>query len=138
MIWNTLSKYQDVGLLIIRLGLGLGFLFFHGWEKLIGGPERWEGLGNAMGVFGITFAPTFWGFMAAFSESVGGLLIAAGLFFRPICAMLAFTMFVASARHIITGEGSAAHSLKYMIMLAGLVFVSPGKYSVDAWLSRRK
>ena len=83
MIWDKLSKYQDIGLLVARLGIGLGLLFFHGWGKLIEGPERWKGVGGAMSNFGIDFGHTFFGFLASFSESVGGLLIAAGLFFRP-------------------------------------------------------
>lgn len=138
MIWNQLSKYQDAGLLIFRLGFGLGFLFFHGWGKLIGGPELWEGLGGAMSVFGINFGHTFFGFMAAFAESIGGIMIAAGLFYRPIAAMLAFTMFVAMMRHFITGEGSAGHSFKNMFVLLGLMPLGPGKYSLDAMLSKNK
>lgn len=138
MIWNQLSKYQDIGLLVFRLGFGLGFLFFHGWGKLTGGPELWEGLGGAMSVFGINFGHTFFGFMAAFAESIGGIMIAAGLFYRPIAAMLAFTMFVAMMRHFITGEGSAGHSFKNMFVLLGLMPLGPGKYSVDAMLSKNK
>ncbi len=138
MIWNQLSKYQDAGLLVFRLGFGLGFLFFHGWGKLIGGPELWEGLGGAMSVFGINFGHTFFGFMAAFAESIGGIMIAAGLFYRPISAILAFTMFVAMMRHFITGEGSAGHSFKNMFVLLGLMPLGPGKYSIDAMLSKKK
>lgn len=138
MIWNKLSKYQDAGLLVLRLGFGLGFLFFHGWGKLTGGPERWEGLGGALSSFGINFGHTFFGFMAAFSESIGGILLAAGLFYRPIAALLACTMFVAMSRHFITGEGSAGHSFKNLFVLLGLITIGPGKYSLDAWLARRK
>ncbi|MFK7848180.1 MAG: DoxX family protein [Rhodothermales bacterium] len=138
MIWSKLSKYQDAGLLVLRLGFGLGFLFFHGWGKLTGGPERWEGLGAALSIFGINFGHTFFGFMAAFSESIGGIMLAAGLFYRPITALLACTMFVAMSRHFITGDGSAGHSFKNFFVLLGLITIGPGKYSIDAWLSRKK
>lgn len=30
MFWNTMEKYRDAGLLVVRLGFGLGFLFYHG------------------------------------------------------------------------------------------------------------
>ena len=136
MIWNKLSKYQDAGLLVFRLGFGLGFLFFHGWGKLTGGPERWEGIGGAMSMFGIEFGHTFFGFLAAFAESIGGVMFAAGLFYRPIAAMLAFTMFVAMSRHLITGEGSAGHSFKNLFVLLGLIPLGPGKYSLDAMFSK--
>ena len=137
MIWNHLSRYRDIGLLLFRLGFGLGFLFFHGWGKLVGGPERWQGVGSAMGIFGIEFGHTVFGFLAAFTESVGGVLIAAGLFYRPIMAMLAFTMFVASARHIAQND-SPAHAFKNFFVLIGLLPLGPGKYSLDALLSGKR
>ena len=138
MIWTALEKYQDVGLLIVRLGVGLGFIYFHGWDKLTGGPERWAGVGAAMENFGIGFGHTFFGFMAAFSESIGGLLIAAGLFFRPICALLAFTMFVAMIGHIVSGRGTPGHAFKNLFVLSGLFLIGPGKYSLDAWIAQKR
>ena len=137
MIWNTLEKYRDVGLLIVRLGFGLGFLFYHGWGKLIGGPERWAQVGGAMGNLGIGFGHTFFGFMAAFSESIGGLLIARGLFFRPACALLFITMFVATVNHYATGSGTPGHSAKNAMLFLGLLLIGPGKYSLDEWIAAR-
>ena len=133
---NTLSKYSDEGLLVFRLGFGLVFLFFHGWDKLVGGPEVWANIGGALDHVGIGFAHTFFGFLAAFAESVGGLMIAAGLFYRPFCLLLAGTMLVASLNHIL-GEGSPAHALKNLFVLAGLMPMGPGRYSADHWLANR-
>lgn len=138
MIWEKLEKHRDLGLLILRLGFGIGFIYWHGWAKLTGGPERWEGLGGAMSRFGIDFLPVFWGFMAAMAESVFALCIAAGLFFRPAALLLAFTMLVATTGHIVSGNGTPAHSFKNMAVALGLMLIGPGKYSVDAWLKRRR
>ena len=91
-----------------------------------------------MSNFGIDFGHTFFGFLAAFSESIGGLLIAAGLFFRPMCLIAAGTMFVAMMQHFISGQGNAGHAFKNLFVLVGLMFVGPGKYSVDAFLSKKK
>ncbi len=63
-IWNSLGKYRDTGLLILRVGLGV-MMIMHGLPKLQGGPELWAGVGKSMGNIGIHFMPTFWGFMAA-------------------------------------------------------------------------
>ncbi len=138
MFWNTLDKYQDLGLLILRLGFGLGFLFFHGWGKLMGGPETWANIGGAMEHVGIGFGHTFFGFLAAFAESIGGLLFAAGLFFRISTMLLFFTMVVATIMHISTGRGSPAGSLKNAFVFLGIFFIGPGKYSLDALIQKRR
>lgn len=39
MILRSLDKYRDVGLLILRVGIGLMFMI-HGFPKLFGGPEK--------------------------------------------------------------------------------------------------
>ncbi len=43
MILRSLTRYRDAGLLILRIGIGIMFLY-HGAPKLIGGPEKWEKL----------------------------------------------------------------------------------------------
>ena len=62
-----LGAYKNFGLLIIRLGLGLSFIM-HGYPNMFGGPPVWKDLGTVMRTVGIDFAPTLWGFMAAFAE----------------------------------------------------------------------
>jgi len=138
MIWNALDKYRDIGLLVLRLGFGLGFIYFHGWDKLTGGPERWAGVGGAMSNFGIGFGHAFFGFLAALAETLGALCIAAGLFFRPACAVLAFTMFVATVNHLVSGRGSPGHAFKNFWLFVGLMMVGPGRYSIDALWSRKR
>ncbi len=134
---NGLDKYRNLGLLVIRLGFGLGFIWFHGWAKITGGPERWAGVGGAMENFGIGFGHTFFGFLAALTESVVALMFAAGFMFRPSCLMLAGVMFVAATQHIVTGQGSPGHSLKNLFLFAGMALVGPGKYSIDAQLGKK-
>jgi hypothetical protein len=70
------DRYRDLGLLIARLGFGLGFVYYHGMPKLMGGAERLETTGAAMQYLGITAAPQFWGLAAGLAESGGGLLLA--------------------------------------------------------------
>ena len=137
MIWSKLERHYDLGLLIARLGFGLGFFWFHGWPKLSGGPERWAGVGGAMSSLGIDFGHQWWGLLAALAESLGGLLIAAGLFFRPAALALCVTMLVAAINHIVTGRGSPAHAFKNTFLFAGLFLVGPGRFSLDHVLRQR-
>lgn len=138
MLWTALDRYRDHGLLIARVGLGLGYIWYHGFPKLMGGPERWEGTGRAMESVGIHWAPTLWGLAAALAEGLGGLLIALGLFFRPAAAAIAVTMFVATANHHVTGRGTPAHAFKNTWLFVGLFLIGPGRYSLDHLLARRR
>jgi len=127
-----LAKYREEGLLLLRLGLGAMFLV-HGWPKLIGGPEKWTQLGQAVSYLGIDFFPVGWGFMAALSEFGGGICLILGLYFRPACLLLAATMTVAASMHLGKGEGllRASHAIELGIVFLSLLLVGPGRFSVD-------
>ncbi|MBX9852100.1 MAG: DoxX family protein [Cytophagaceae bacterium] len=122
----------NFGLLILRIGIGLAFVM-HGKPKIFGGPELWEKIGGVMSDFGLDFGLVFWGFMAAIAEFAGGILLALGLFFRPACVLLFLTMLVASLKHISAGDDfkKYTHALELAILLFGLYFIGPGKFSLD-------
>lgn len=129
--------HVDFGILLIRVGIGGLMFWLHGWDKLSSGTEMWSRVGGAMGNFGIHFAPTFWGFMAAFSESICAVLIALGLLFRPATLLLGFTMFVAGIVHLNMppdsprgGWTGASHAFELMIVCVGLFFAGAGRFSV--------
>lgn len=131
-------SWVDLGLLILRIGIGIIFLF-HGWSKITGGVETWTQLGSTMSTLGITFAPAFWGFMAAFAEVVGAVFIIFGLLLRPMSLLLIFTMIVALITHVTMGDpfGIYSNALKAMVVFVTLFITGPGKYSVDYRYFRR-
>lgn len=135
-----IKTYPDLGLLVIRIVLGLGYIFVHGRPKLFGGPELWAKVGSAVSYLGINFSFTVWGLLAACAEFFGGLLILLGLFFRPAGFFIVLTMLVAANRGFITGGGlsSVAYPLELGITILGLLFTGPGKYSLDYRLFGRK
>lgn len=138
MFCSSLSRYTDEALLVIRLVFGAMFLFY-GAPMLFGGSQKWIQIGQAMGGFGINFWPAFWGFMAAFAEFVGGICLILGLFFRPMCSLMAFTMIVAVNLHLRKGDGlfGSGHAIEDGVVFLGLIFIGPGKYSLDALLGWR-
>jgi putative oxidoreductase len=139
MILTFLDRYRDYGLLLLRIGYGIMYMF-HGFPKISGGPERWVGVGGAIGNFGISLFPVFWGFMAAISEFFGGILLMAGFFFRPACTLMALTMIVAAGHHLGRGDGlmGASHAIENGIVFLSLILIGPGKFSLDSWLRRRQ
>ncbi|NQU67032.1 MAG: DoxX family protein [Candidatus Marinimicrobia bacterium] len=126
----------DIGLLILRVGIGIMFIL-HGYPKIIGGPEKWFGLGEkAMTVLNIGFGFTFFGFMAALSEFLGGLLLILGLATRYASGFLLFTMFVAATLHLASGDGimHASHAIESGVVFLSLIFLGSGKFSLDHYI----
>src|ERR1700712_3184051 len=111
-VLSKLEKYRNHGLLIIRIGIGIMFIYY-GYPKLLGGPDGWEQLGHSMGSLGIHFFPTLWGFLSAVTETFGGILLMAGLFFRPVCILLLINMIVAIFFIFSKGESffDASHAI---------------------------
>ena len=126
---------KDLGLLILRVGIGLIFVY-HGYPKLAGGQEKWLWLGNQMMHVGITFAPTFWGLMAAIAECVGGVLLILGLATRLAAFLMADVMIVALLMHWNVGDPFSvySHPLSLLVVFVSLLVSGAGRYSLDAFL----
>ena len=105
---NTLnidnSKNANLGLLILRVGIGVLFFVF-GWQKIAGGEQVWTGVGSAMKFVGISAWPAFWGLLATIAEFAGGLLLIFGLFTRFAALSLVLTMIVATIMKMASGGG---------------------------------
>ena len=139
MIRNFLESKRDVGILILRLGTGISFLFIHGWNKFFGGPEKWAKIGKAMPTFGLEFLSVFWGFMAAISEFGGGLFLILGLFTRTTSSFMAFTMIVAFSKHLANLDpwSRVFYPVEMLSIFLALIFIGAGKYSLDALLFKK-
>lgn len=135
LLLTSLSKYQNFGLLLTRIIIGSSFVYVHGFNKVIGGLKLWESVGMAIRSIGINFYPVFWGFMASISEFLGGILLVVGLFFRPAAIFIFFTMVVAAANHIsnVDPMGRIAYPLEMAALMFLLIFVGPGKFSLDKY-----
>lgn len=135
----------DAGLLVVRLGAGLSLMLFHGYGKITAGPELWAKLGSNMENLGVGFAPTLWGFLAAFSEFFCALFVVLGVAVRPAAALVAFTMLVAAARHLglpadnpSAGWRGASHAIELFSVFVALLLTGPGRYTLVRLLSRSR
>ena len=122
----------DIGLLVLRVGIGLSFLFAHGGPKLLAGPEKWSGLGQAgMSAFGITFGYTFWGFLAALFETLGGVGLVLGFLLLPSSLMILLVMIPAAALHFGAGEAQKAlYPIEIGLVMISLMLTGPGRFSL--------
>lgn len=127
---KNLGKYSDRVPLVLRLLLGTTLLLSHGIPKLME-PERWESTGKAMASLGIGFAPVFWGFMAGFTEALGGVLFLIGLAVRPTAVVMLFVMFVAAAQNVMNAgslAGGRAHPVDFAAGALALLILGAGAY----------
>ncbi|MDX1639628.1 MAG: DoxX family protein, partial [Balneolaceae bacterium] len=102
--------------------------------------ETWTTYGMAMQYVGIDAAPMFFGFLAGVTELFGGVFLILGLFYRPVLALLTITMLVAMASKIGQGAGypEVAHPMKMAIVFLSMLFIGPGKHSLDHRFNSRR
>ena len=128
MRMQFLAKYRETGLLLMRVGLGVLFIILTG-PVLLGGPNAWAHNGDAIRNLGLHNHFQFWGFLGALLGCAGGALMIFGLFFR----LGVLLVFVITIVHLLGIRSYRAElpAIELAIMLVGLLFVGPGKYSVD-------
>lgn len=126
------SKYRETGLLLIRASMGLIFIILIA-PVLWSGQGSWEYFGSAMRHLDFHSHYGFWGFAGALIACAGGVLMILGLFFRiGVLLALAVTLVHLIALWDSSGDfHTRIPALEMSILLLGLLFIGPGKYSVD-------
>lgn len=126
------AKYREGGLLLLRLSLGVLFLYLTA-PALLGGHARWTHFGSDMHALGFRSHLAWWGFVGALAGSLGGVLMIFGLFFR-IGILLALAVTVVHMIAIVSGRlgwHGAFPSVEMACILVSLLCIGPGKFSVD-------
>jgi putative oxidoreductase len=126
-----LAKYADFGLLLLRVSIGVLFILYTA-PILMGGPSAWGHFGAGARNWSIHSHFQVWGFVGALLGCIGSVLVIFGLFFRPGVLVL-LVLAIAHAIGVKHGSGfrTALPSIEMCFVLAGILFVGPGKYSVD-------
>jgi putative oxidoreductase len=133
MALNDMRKYDDVAILLLRIGVGVIFIVA-GWGKLTG----IEGTQGFFGNLGIPL-PGLMAWVVAIVEFFGGLMVLLGAYIRVPALLLAFIMLVALLTTKLGGEFSAAR-LDLMLLLVNLALfiIGSGRYSIDDALGRTR
>jgi len=126
------STTLSVGLLVLRVGVGLMMAFGHGWGKLVGFAERADRFADPFGL-GSSVSLS----LAVFAEFFCSLALALGLFTRAAVVPLIVTMLTAAL--IIHGDdpfGRKEMALIYLAPFVTILITGPGRYSLDRLFKR--
>jgi len=140
-IFPALARYypfaSDLAYLIVRVTAGL-MLIPHGWAKVFGRGAA--GVATSLTNYGLPLAlPSAYLIMTL--ETLGGLLIAIGLFTRPIAALLVIEflviIFVAHwPKGYAVGAGGIEYPLMWGLILLAIMLRGGGPWSLDRKLGR--
>src|ERR1035438_5064621 len=122
----------------MRLTLG-AIMVVHGYHKVFGGLHHHAQMVAGLGL------PAWLGYVSAFTEFLGGLLILAGLFTRAaafaICINLAVAIWKVHWHNGLTGDHGfefplAAATLAFALIRSDCSLAPPPSPSVSTWLWR--
>lgn len=125
--------YSQLGILVLRLALGSS-MAYHGYLKFMSGATGLYKVGVMLAPLGVPGYFELFGTFAAFSELLGGILVALGLFTRLGSLLLAGVLFTATILHLDAGFFSWDYPSQMGFAALAIFFMGGGRYSVDAAL----
>ena len=132
---NFLPTSVDLGLLVLRLWLGLSLLILHGWGKLTGFSEMSGKFPDPLGL-----GPKVSLGLAVFAEVFCAGLLALGLFTRFAAVSLIITMavafFIIHKGSLKPGPGSGEMAYIYLAGFVTLFLAGPGRIALDRRIGR--
>jgi putative oxidoreductase len=130
---NTGNRKVDIGLLVLRLGVGSFMLFGHGWGKLSSYAEKADTWADPLGI-GSTLSLS----LAIFAEFFCSLGIITGTATRLAAIPLLTTMLVAAGIvHVNDPWAKQEFALLFAWTFITLIFAGGGKFSIDSLISKK-
>ena len=123
-----LDRLQPLALVVVRLALGV-IMVAHGYQKVFGGLHH-----HAQFVASLGF-PAWLGYVSAFAEFFGGLLVLVGFFTRAAAFALLVDLIVAIWKvhwhNGLTGDHGYEFPLAAAALAFALIFFGGGAISFD-------
>jgi putative oxidoreductase len=136
-MFNWLERFQPLGALVMRLVLGV-IMTAHGYMKIIPSGALYN-FTHFVAHLGL---PVWLGYVSAFTEFFGGMLLILGLLTRVAALGTAINMGVAIVKvHLhggLTGQQGFEFPLALLALAMMLVFTGAGWVAVDRTIGRGK
>jgi putative oxidoreductase len=136
-LFSWLDRFQGLGAFVMRVALG-AIMVAHGYTKII--PK--DALYNFSHMVVRMHLPQWLGYVAAFTEFFGGMLLIVGLLTRVAAFMTAIDMAVAIIKvHLhggLLGPNSFALPLALLSIALMLVFTGSGWLGLDDFVGRNR
>ncbi|MBP9817038.1 MAG: DoxX family protein [Candidatus Pacebacteria bacterium] len=134
---SCVSRWNGIAPLILRVSVGLIFAM-HGWQKLQGGLGQTAGFLDSLNFP----APEVFAFVLIAAELVGGIMLILGLFTHWVAKILAIVAVVAFATvHATKGFFISGGGYEFILLIlavsVALIFLGPGKFSLDGALKKK-
>ena len=126
------SQAGNLGLAVLRVFAGLSLSLAHGLMKF---PPP-DGFVAAVAGMGLP-APIVFAWLSALTETVGGLLLAAGLGTRAVAIAIAGNMAVAGVlRHAADPYDAKERAFLFLAVAVAFVALGGGRFALDRWIRR--
>lgn len=129
-MFGWLDRVQPLGLLVLRVVLG-AIMIAHGYGKVFGGLQKHAAMVHGLGL------PGWLGYLSAFAEFGGGILLIIGLVTRfaalAVCINMLVAVFKVHLKNGLTGQGGYEFALSLAAIAFALIFTGAGPISAD-WL----
>jgi putative oxidoreductase len=133
---SWLDARRDLAPLLFRLFLA--FVFIYGTQDNVFSVERMHEFRDFLERFGFPYPP-FSAYLGVYVQFIGGILLALGLFTRPVAAVLVVNWIIAIV--MVHWGWPWERNIAVLALLIGSVFFvlyGAPRYSLDAVLRRRR
>jgi putative oxidoreductase len=127
---RLLDRLQPLALLVLRLALGV-IMVAHGYSKVFGGLHHHAQFVASLGM------PAWLGYVSAFAEFLGGLLLIVGFLTRPaafaVCLDMAVAIWKVHWKNGLIGANRSGYEfpLALVVIAFALIFYGAGPIAID-------